>query len=200
MWLPHAPNSSWPSYDCITSSCSHKLARSENNQQSHQVPPLPPSAAVDWMSLSRRISTASRDWSKPPTISCQFLKISIRLHLEILPPEFGWSLSINVPGSFRNPHSVTSTEQCLTWAIPNLYKNTHRPWIRNSRGKEIIKRKGWVSSLLLYSSSCSDVLCQAFGIRECVFFGDYPGLFLEYSCSTQISLESFSILTSVLFI
>lgn len=99
------------------------------------------------MSLSRRISTASRDWPKLPTVSCQFPVISIRLHLEILPPEFGWSLCINVPGSFRNPHSVITTEQWLTWAIANLYKNTHRPWIQNSRGKEIVKRKGWVSSL-----------------------------------------------------
>lgn len=149
------------------------------------------------MSLSRRISTASLDWRTRPTISCQFLVISVRLHLEILPPEFGWSHSINVPGSFRNPHSVTSTEQWLTWAITNLYKNTHRPWIRNNRGKEIIKRKGWVSlsiSLFFIVIWCTFLVgvCQAFpfGIQECACFGDYPRLFLEYSCSTQISQDS----------
>lgn len=36
-------------------------------------------------------------------------------------------------------------------------------------------------------------VCQAFpfGKQECACFGDYPRLFLEYSCSTQISLDFF---------
>jgi len=135
------------------------------------------------MSLSRRISTASLDWRTRPTISCQFLAIPVRLHLEILPPEFGWSHSINVPGSFRNPHSVTSTEQWLTWAITNLYKNTHRPWIRNNRGKEIIKRKGWVSSIyLFFIVICCNVLFLfvklfLLGYRNAHALATIPGCF-----------------------
>lgn len=165
-----------------------------DNQQSHQVPPLSRSAAADWMSLSRRISTTSRDWSKLPTISCQFLITSVRLHLESLPPEFGWSHSINVPGSFRNPHSVTSAEQWLTWAITNLYKNTHRPWIRNSRGKEIIKRKGWVSSISLFLT----VLCCSYFVN---LLETIPSCF--WNTVAQLKFHRrffFSILTSVFFI
>ncbi len=150
------------------------------------------------MSLSRRMSTASRDWPKLPTISCQFPIVSIRLHLEVLPPEFGWSLSINVPGSFRNPHSVITTEQWLTWAITNLYKNTHRPWIQNSRGKDIIKRKGWVSSLycvVLHFSRFS-----SWGIGHAHVLATIPSCFWNTVTQLKFHRRSFPTLFAVRFL
>lgn len=72
--------------------------------------------------------------------------------------------------------------------------NPKQPRKRNNKKKRVS-----VIYLFLYSLYCDLMyfscwyMCQAFpfGKQECACFGDYPRLFLEYSCSTQISQDFF---------
>lgn len=68
MWLPYAPNSSWPSYDCITSFLNTQTIGAGTASKLHKARPLACHTSTQWVSPSKRTLLRVNDWSKQISI------------------------------------------------------------------------------------------------------------------------------------
>lgn len=138
MWLPYAPNSSWPSYDCITIAAHTNYTESGDRSRNLLAPPrrwfqaiwldvtkgalLSPALRLDRWSVTYDVLPASW-WNIPPTHS-----------------SVGLPLFINTAESFRR-----ITFRRKDWTMVNM--SYHQPLLKHPHstsqqsGRRAAKRK-----------------------------------------------------------
>lgn len=113
MWLPYAPNSSWPSYDCITIAARTNYTRLKREQPAKTTPPQCrfPGLLLD---VTKEKILTTLLWLDGGKVSHAF---EVRLWRRCLPmhSSVGPSLNINTAGSFRK---ITFSRQ--DWTMVNM--------------------------------------------------------------------------------
>lgn len=113
MWLPYAPNSSWPSYDCITIAARTNYTRLKWEQPAKTTPPQC-RFRITLLDVTKEKILTTLLWLVGEKVRHSFAVRLWRLYLPVH-SSVGLSLNINTAGSFRK-----ITFSCQDWTMVNM--------------------------------------------------------------------------------